>query len=1249
MAYISNSMHGSHVSETLPQETSDLVDVARPEMIREIAEELFSLVARVTPEEFRWQEANYDRDSALGRELLYLIANNEWTRATAEIVDITRSDAISTTVKIQIDPDLMPYEASRGRTGRLWLPVLVLPPTGEPGAIRLREPDPFVTMTVTDANGHPVATLPGAEVRHRIAAGLAEIIVNMAIARWPETGSPGPSAALEQRLLLSAVIYRLLSDVEQDGPTGHVHTAPSAAREPKSRLRQAQDQLLRTLEPFVGLADRAEAHSSDAAYGTGSVQTEPSAEPGGAAADPVSAWLRRLVERGITVLLAFRESAVVVVAVERDRIPSMLAVQIPGRILFTADDDPWRLRDPRSWHWLYPGNWSWVPRAHLRVDLLLPSADADRVVQVNLPDGISAFPLRPEAASMEIGVRQPAAMRHLGQLMIQLKNELEGFQGGVVSPQARCLADLAKVKAVAARATLRRYAVGTSEGHTSNAAGEMSEKTTAVSDGLDRLLERLAPVSAGQADREVAEALTEAWGDGSWMPSGLRRVISPADMLSPQTLVAKAGMIDDPSSRAAPAEARIHVHVAVSDAQSFSIAMFSGWMSMLLMVVALVLLWISEKLFGIRNQEQVSPEVLAIVLTLFAAIQAGRIERPDRSTLRGMLSANSNGFIVLSILPAVVLAVALAFSRTGWWPFAWAIGCILAQGGILALGTLRSPLRARRRADGRTAFSSAREFVLYTHSPAYTYDTALHSSWWRATTADALMIHPERAHGYVVWRCSARSGLRPLLNDAAPSGFSRPPVPQEGHRAEAAADARGFFPAGDERELYAEPGSEQLTPSDRSNYPANLLALLHSGAAAQSLTFAVFREPPGGAWCTQSDVVVEPVPLDFDQLAPTEDLYGMVDIFVGVPSSVELLPMAAHPLSAVLKIAAEHQPLVIEAQMPVPPPSEAWTGLRCGWIRVGLRDTDIGFLADFLHALGRGTASLRPPPDQPALPPDRYVVAATTVSAIDPHIFSGQLPTPIRPTAPMILASDLDVVTASGPQADEDETALAWRVMAICANYRGSIESQIVPEVDPDLRLAGMTYALLQGKAVMMLLGYQPDKAAAVEVRPGPEARLNRAKPNPSLKVVLDRKQARTHLGAASPEPLLRALIRSPNRPGTTLSILDALESALRDVCALDPARWHIWHARTVVTAENLALNRFILRLSVEPEVVAQWSEAQFEAIAQRVRDRARKTTHAGGPGHHADSPGALDEFLVRIEPLTVPDFQSLAIPVPRR
>ena len=173
----------------------------------EAAKHLRFMVEQVTPEEFRWQEANYDRDSLLGRELLYLAANNEWVRATEETIDIARSDAIETKIQVDIDLDRITHEAFHQRGGQLWLPVVVLPPLVRPG---LPEPDPFITLTVTDAAGNLLATLPNADVRHRISAAMAEIIVNMAIAWWPPDQGRPPAATRDQRLVLSAAIYRLL-------------------------------------------------------------------------------------------------------------------------------------------------------------------------------------------------------------------------------------------------------------------------------------------------------------------------------------------------------------------------------------------------------------------------------------------------------------------------------------------------------------------------------------------------------------------------------------------------------------------------------------------------------------------------------------------------------------------------------------------------------------------------------------------------------------------------------------------------------------------------------------------------------------------------------------------------------------------------------------------------------------------------------------------------------------------------------
>jgi hypothetical protein len=81
----------------------------------------------VEPDEFYWQDSHYDHDSAGGRELLFLIANHEWVRATSETIDISRSDVIETTIKIDIDLSQITHEAFRQRHGRHWLPVTVLP------------------------------------------------------------------------------------------------------------------------------------------------------------------------------------------------------------------------------------------------------------------------------------------------------------------------------------------------------------------------------------------------------------------------------------------------------------------------------------------------------------------------------------------------------------------------------------------------------------------------------------------------------------------------------------------------------------------------------------------------------------------------------------------------------------------------------------------------------------------------------------------------------------------------------------------------------------------------------------------------------------------------------------------------------------------------------------------------------------------------------------------------------------------
>src|SRR6202451_4757603 len=71
----------------------------------DVAVRLDYMVSQITEEEFRWQDANYDRDSALGRELLFLIADNGWSRATTQRIAVTRSDSLVAHNDVRLDVD----------------------------------------------------------------------------------------------------------------------------------------------------------------------------------------------------------------------------------------------------------------------------------------------------------------------------------------------------------------------------------------------------------------------------------------------------------------------------------------------------------------------------------------------------------------------------------------------------------------------------------------------------------------------------------------------------------------------------------------------------------------------------------------------------------------------------------------------------------------------------------------------------------------------------------------------------------------------------------------------------------------------------------------------------------------------------------------------------------------------------------------------------------------------------------------
>ena len=373
------------------------------------------------------------------------MANHEWVRATSEIVDIARSDSIETTIKIDIDLSKITHEAFRKRPGRLWLPVAVLPPQT---AQRQFEPDVFAT--VTDAAGNPVPMLPGADLRHQLSAAMAEIIAKMAVSHLPvprhddqngdhhqgDQAEESPVATRDERLLLAAAIYRLLRRGSSQ-PAG-LPESRSASETP--RMARARKPLLKVLDHYTRLL----AVPPDTAGAVNEVPREPRFTP-------------ELARRAVKVLQALAESAIVVVLVDHVIAPSVLTVRVPARKLKVSKPS-----------WIKPWTWIIRPSGRLGIDVLLPTADADRQIQVNLPDGVSVdlqanrtkrahgqFP------HLDIAVHVPLPLHDLSASIEQVLAAAEQTWPVAL---VESFVDLARVKSAVALDTLRHYKVNNENG-----------------------------------------------------------------------------------------------------------------------------------------------------------------------------------------------------------------------------------------------------------------------------------------------------------------------------------------------------------------------------------------------------------------------------------------------------------------------------------------------------------------------------------------------------------------------------------------------------------------------------------------------------------------------------------------------------------------------------------------------------------------------------------------------------------------
>jgi hypothetical protein len=414
----------------------------------------------------------------------------------------------------------------------------------------------------------------------------------------------------------------------------------------KVRITRARNLLLRLLDSYIrGLGQRAK-------IGAGPQGEEYQFVP-------------ELAYRAIRVLQGLASSTIIVVPINFNIAPTVLTIHVPARNLIPVVDKPFTWRRPISL--LNFHNWLIRPSGNLEIDVLLPMADAARQIQVELAEGMSfEKPSNKEGVAhavlprLEIAVRKPTPEQDLSAApeAVASAKKLPWPPAG-----SQPLADLAQTKETVVADLMRHYEI-------------RPERD---------------PKSAHPADQAGGGEPTSGLAGESRL---YRR--TSVDRLEPRTLVARVEMIEDVTQHATPEYAIVHADIRVDDRDYFSAARTSAIMSMIVMAIILASIvgWHYLAHSSLRPETAVSsPEVAAIVLTLFVTIQASRMRRPDRTTLKGLLSSAGTVLIAPSVLPSLTLAVALSFGPGILGATLWVAGCIVGQ--ALFLGFMwRGPLTA---------------------------------------------------------------------------------------------------------------------------------------------------------------------------------------------------------------------------------------------------------------------------------------------------------------------------------------------------------------------------------------------------------------------------------------------------------------------------------------------------------------------------------------------------------------------------
>jgi hypothetical protein len=1183
-----------------------------------MADRLLDFIGQVTADEFYRHDTHYNRDSRLGRELLYLIANDDWIRSTTEVINLNRSDVVDSVVKVNVDTDKITHEAFRDDAGPLWLPLLVVTMPDRIGWAQSSSPG---QLTVVDSSGSLLAPMREADVWHAVSAALSEIFITIADNQWPWKEERRPGADRDQRVLLSAAIFHVLSRIGRSrdsrgpgGTGGSGGTGWSGGTGGRERYEESDSPLGEAKRKLTILLRRYfKAYARPA-------QAGPSM-----AADTEA---KLLTERAADLLYAFTRAVVVVVGVNRSAAPAVLTLTAPTR----------QLQDQRrAVHRVLR---QLQPRARLEIDLLLASGDADRQVEVSMPDGVSIDLSARRSrhatpgldADIVVTVDPPPAAGRLATLMDSVLAE----SGPASVPAVReCLAGLALTQADTFAEVLDQHLVLAARPGRHSAPtepyAELYRRTDQTSHRLDRLRDQLRLIAAGPADAIAADAalaaLSETWDDGGWLRHSLMRRTA-ASVPSPDTLTGRAGLLENTRQRVPPGSAKVTVPVEVTDARFYSIARFSGAVSIVLILV--VLAFYTFALAGHFHNGSPDAAIVASTLTLFSVIQAGRVEPPDRSTLRGRLTGAGNWLIIASILPTVVLAVAIAFDISGWAPVSWSI-CATAAQTLFLLAMWRGPLSAA----GSHRNQPYR--VLCTRpTPAYGKTGVLRSVWWQTATANALLLG-RQAHGYLIWEhrsdeeAPGPKSLRPVLGRLQPGlDAARSAAKSARMRAVDALDP-GHANGGAGKSAAADP---EASAGDTRGGIANILAMMRSGTTREAVTFVVLREPPAGF---PRNAVMVPLDIDPDRLTPTESATEHIDVLVGISRACQFPRLREHPVFAVLRAAKQQWLQVMETQLPVPPPTmTAPADMLWGRVRIGFREPEYPRIAAFLHTVSRIQA-----PVWVRSWPEHIPRSLRTVPA-------DQVPAGHGTRRELMTAQDFDVVSVARQQG-ADSAARTWRMLAVCVNTSFGVEYDVLDALAtqaPELELAAMSHAELHGMDMFLILGRVTGEPGA---RNGSGARNGASDDDegpgelervlagqvkaPTLRVALDEWRTAEELGFANPGPLLRVDVRTRDTPGTLQVVMEALDGALRkQLPALPRADTMDWRVVLQTGAGRSALARLTVGLPVPAEDVRDWPPARWHDVARDTRTSAAGTV--AGRAATGDDFDVPEDMVVTVRPV---------------